>query len=247
MVPTALLYVPVIVFDSWSTRRVPDEASMSGMLDQAMSGNLNLDAVMPLLHQAVILSIAGWGIGLLMAGFIDAAIAPMGSELYLGREASAADGLLTLGRRFASILMITMFKALMIGVALLAFVLPALYVEAALFAPIQVATVEGRGIWTSLERSNALSDGVKNHVLATLTWAGLIYGGVYFAGDIITVFANSPVMDAVLPTVVFIVAYPFVSLCQVVLYYDARERHEIDGGGVSGGRPPRVVARVAPA
>ncbi|HTR79747.1 MAG TPA: hypothetical protein VMH39_16640, partial [Gemmatimonadaceae bacterium] len=235
MFATAVLSLPLLVPRLLAPPAPPDSQSLTSMLTQIQSGAFDQTQLLAPLRAQLPMQIVSACIGLLVASLVDAAMARMGSELILGRECWASDGLRAVGRRFASVMGITILKSLALGLGLLCFLFPVLYVEARFFAPIQVAMIEGAGVGGAFRRSGVLSTGVKNHVLGTLTLVLIISYVLDLAGDLIGAVAGTGVVNNALPGVTFIVVYPFVALCQVVLYYDARARHGPTLASGSGG------------
>ena len=158
----------------------------------------------------------------LMAGFV----VYMASELYLGRDTDAFDTIRTVAPRIPSIFIASMLQSVAIGLGLVLFLFPAVWVSAVLFAVIPVVVLEGRGAFGGFDRSQKLSAGQKTHILSALGLIVMIRVIVAVGGGFIALVAPTPELRYVVATVAEMLVYPLLGIAITLVYYDVRIRKE---------------------
>jgi hypothetical protein len=159
---------------------------------------------------------------LLMAGFV----VHMASELYLGRETDAFSTLRAVAPRVPSVFVASLLQTVAIGVAIVMFIFPAVWVSAVLFAVVPVVVLEGRGPFKAFDRSSQLSAGVKRHILAALGLVALIWFVINIGAGILVTIISNPSLRYVAAAAADIVLYPLFGIASTLIYYDVRIRKE---------------------
>ena len=158
----------------------------------------------------------------LMSGFV----VHMASELYLGRETDAFDTIRRVAPRIPMIFIASLLQSIAIGMALVMFLLPAVWVSAVLFAVIPVVVLERRNAFAAFDRSGKLSQNLKMHILAALGLIVLIRVIVEFGSTIIASVIPMPELRYVAITAAAVVMYPLFGIASTLIYYDVRIRKE---------------------
>ena len=176
-----------------------------------------------------LLMLAGALVSLVTFSLMNAVLARIGSTAYLGGTPDVAETVREVLPRLGTLVAAGLMKGIMIMLGALAMLVGSFYFAARYFAVEQVVILEGSGSSAAFERSTALSDGRKWHILGTLLLAYLLYfmlsvGVVAIAG--VASILGSPMILLVVSTLTTIVLFPMIGLTQMVLYYDARIRSE---------------------
>ena len=158
----------------------------------------------------------------LMSGFI----VHMASELYLGRETDAFDTIRRVAPRIPAVFIASLMQSVAIGIALILFLFPAVWVSAVLFAVIPVVVLEHRGPFGAFDRSSKLSERLKTHILAALGLIVLIRVIVEFGSTLIASAIPMPELRYVAITAASMVMYPLFGIASTLIYYDVRIRKE---------------------
>jgi hypothetical protein len=158
----------------------------------------------------------------LMGGFI----VHMASELYLGRETDAFDTIRKVLPRIASVFAASLMQSFLLGLGLVLFLFPAVWVAAVCFAVIPVIVIEKRGVFGAFSRSLQLSDRVKGHVLSALGLVVLIRIIVEVGIAVISFAIPMIELRYVAATAASMVIYPLLGISVTLIYYDVRIRKE---------------------
>jgi hypothetical protein len=159
---------------------------------------------------------------LLMSGFV----VHMASELYLGRQTDAFDTIRRTWTRIGAVFIASVIQSLAIGIGLLLFLFPAVWVTAILFAVVPVIMIEQRGIGGAFARSVRLSSGMKSHILSALGLVVLIRVIVEIGIAIISLAIPSPEIRFVALAAAGMIIYPLLGIAETLVYYDIRIRKE---------------------
>jgi hypothetical protein len=116
-------------------------------------------------------------------------------------------------------------SVLVMFIGVLAAIVWVFYVFARFFAVLQAIVIEDRKVIAAFERSSVLSEGLKWHILLTLTLIFVIFVMLSFAASMIGFAVGAAGLIAV-QTLYTVFAYPLIGITQVILYYDARIRRE---------------------
>jgi hypothetical protein len=154
------------------------------------------------------------------------------SQLYLGDTYDARAAVRRALERYWSTLAAVIMRAILIFLAALLFVVPAIYV-ALRYAPVEaVSLLEGDNSTVTISRSWALSRDSAWHIF--LAWLPLIaiYAGLFalvwwvlLSGEQLALLRHASEV-AVFETALSACIYPITSVVMVVLYYDLRTRKE---------------------
>lgn len=158
----------------------------------------------------------------LMSGFV----IHLASELYLGRDADAFDTIRKLAPRIPTIFMASLLQSVAIGLGLILFLFPAVWITAVLFAVIPAVVLEGKGVFGAFDRSTELSRGAKLHILSALGLVVLIRVIVEFGIALISTAIPQPELRYVAVTVAAMLIYPLIGIAITLVYYDIRIRKE---------------------
>ena len=158
----------------------------------------------------------------LMSGLI----VHLASELYLGRETDAFETLRRIRRKLPVVFVASLLQSLAIGVALILFLFPAVWVTALMFAVIPAIVIENRSIPDAFARSRALSQDLKMHILSALGLVMLIRFVVQVSVALLVVAIPNPPLRYVVAAAASIVIYPLIGIAEALVYYDARIRKE---------------------
>jgi hypothetical protein len=148
------------------------------------------------------------------------------SQAYLGEEVDVAAALRRALPRLPYVLAAALIRYVLMFAAMLAFVLPVLYVIARFFAVTPAIVLEGAGLGRSFSRSSALSRGRKRHILNTLALVGLIYWVLVFGITVAVSMFDNFLLSTLVSAVVTVLLYPVVAITEALLYYDARIQSE---------------------
>ena len=162
------------------------------------------------------------------------------SDTYLGEAPHWRESLAFAFRRLGSVLWLSIVTFVVLVLALIALVLPGIYLAVAFSVALPVLLVEGTGGFKALRRSFDLTKGRWWATLGTILVAAVLIVVVQFAVGLILgligglVFPNatggSPVarviLQRVLDTFGRMISIPFFAACVTVIYYDLRVRKE---------------------
>ena len=148
------------------------------------------------------------------------------AQAYLGEEVDVRAALQRALAKLPALLGAMVLSWLMLLVALVLFLFPAMYVGARVFAVIPAIVLEDASVATAFRRSSELSEGRKWHILNTLGLVILIYFVIYFGVTALTAIVGGFVVQSLASTLVSICVYPAVAITGVLLYYDARIQRE---------------------
>jgi hypothetical protein len=158
----------------------------------------------------------------LMQGFV----VYMASELYLGRETDALHTMRVVAPRIIAVFFASLLTSIAIGLGLLLFLFPAIWITAALFAVLPAVVLEGRGVFGAFDRSQKLSEGVKTHILSAIGLIVLIRIVVEVGSAIIAALIPMPELKYIVITAASMLAYPLYGIAYTLIYYDIRIRKE---------------------
>ena len=218
---STLLYLPFIV------AMIP---MLRAMQDAAQDPLAIYGAMWPVLLISIFWYPIMWG-----------AMTVSASERYLGRDIDAGEAVKRAFGRFGTLLgaMLVKWIVIVFGFFL---IIPGFYFIARFFAVPATVMFENNGVGGALGRSGQLSIGHKGRILGTLVLSWLIMFAILIAfsmvmgiilgitmvrsgGEAATNPTSSMLMQ--LPgTIAYILALPVVVITEVLLYYDARIRHE---------------------
>jgi hypothetical protein len=181
----------------------------------------------------------------LMQGFV----VYMASELYLGRETDAFDTMRKVGPRVLSVFVASLLTSIALGMGIMMFLFPAIWVTAVLFAVQPAVVLEGRSVFGAFDRSQKLSEGVKTHILSAI---GLIVGIriiIELGSAVLAAIIPSAGLKYVVITIASMLGYPLYGIAYTLIYYDIRIRKEgfdiemmAKGGGPSPETAPAFTA-----
>jgi hypothetical protein len=158
--------------------------------------------------------------------FMQGFIVHMASELYLGRETDAFDTMRKVGPRMFSVFLASLLTSLAIGLGLILFLFPAVWITAVLFAVQPAVVLEGRSVFGAFDRSQKLSERVKMHVLSAIGLVVLIRIIVEFGSAIMAAVIPMPEVKYVVITIAAMLGYPLYGIAYTLIYYDIRIRKE---------------------
>ena len=186
------------------------------------------------LTRSLVLSLGG----LIWFSVIDGAMTVAASQGYLGQRVDVGGAF---GRAFGQVgalVGVAIARGVLIFVGLVFFIAPGLYFLARYAVAPAAVVLERTGLFGSLGRSSALSDGFKWHVLKTLVLVWVIYlalsialvamiGGVVSGAGLGAAGTLRYLSVIQIVSAIFtILVYPLVSIVQTLLYYDLRIRKE---------------------
>ena len=145
---------------------------------------------------------------------------------YMGENITPADALRAVWRRLLTVLGVTFFYGLFVGVMTVLFIIPGIYVATKYFGAMAAAMVEGLGMNAAMTRSAKLTDGSKRRVFNIFALTILIY---IVLNAVLSGIAAAllPVAGAVLlARVAMAVTNPFIFILVTLVYFDLRIRRE---------------------
>jgi len=162
------------------------------------------------------------------------------SDTYLGEAPNWRQSLAFAFRRLGSVLWLSIVTFVVLVLAIIALVLPGIYLAVAFSVALPVLLVEGTGGFKALRRSLALTRGRWWATLGTILVAAVLIAVVQLVVGLILgligglVFPHatggSPVarviLQRVLDTFGRMISIPFFAACVTVIYYDLRVRKE---------------------
>lgn len=167
------------------------------------------------------------GVGTLVSYFVmSAMIAQMASDLYLGHETDAFQTLSKVKGRILSVFIASIAKGIALGIGLLLFLFPAVWVTALVFAVIPSIVIEKRGVGEAFARSSALSEGMKSHILSAVGLVVIIRIVVEMGIALMSFAITMPEMRYVVIAIAGILIYPLMGIAETLIYYDVRIRKE---------------------
>jgi len=166
--------------------------------------------------------VAGLAVYVILGGVITV----MARDVYFDRAPDVAKAFRAVGTRILPLLGVSLVVVVSTFVALIFFLLPALYPLARFFSARQAVMLERAGVGLSLSRSSALSSKLKGHILNTLLLAGVLTFAITFGTTIVAQMIPSDVIKRTLMTIVAVCVKPFFSIAETLLYYDVRIRKE---------------------
>lgn len=147
-------------------------------------------------------------------------------DVYLGRPANFGEALRQTMPKLVPLLIASLIASLLTAIGMMLFIVPGLYAFARLFAVQPAVVIEGAGVGGSIERSSALTVGMKLHVLGAMLLALVISMAISLGAGLVSGMFNSRVVLFVVSTAVSVLIYPFFAIVQTLLYYDLRIRKE---------------------
>ncbi|HET9423822.1 MAG TPA: hypothetical protein VFO55_00515 [Gemmatimonadaceae bacterium] len=167
------------------------------------------------------------GLGTLLSTFIMGGfVVHMASELYLGRDTDAFETIRRIWPRIGTVFMASLLQALAIGVGLLLFLFPAVWVTAVTAAVIPVVVLENRGFTAAFSRAAQLSDGMKWHILSAIGLVVLIRVIVEIGIAVVAQLIPMPELRFVAVAAAAMLIYPLLGIAEALVYYDIRIRKE---------------------
>jgi hypothetical protein len=148
------------------------------------------------------------------------------SQAYLGDEVSVSAAVRRVLPQLPKVLMASLLRFMLMGIAFLFLFLPALYVGARYFAVSTAIILEDWSFLGGFSRSTELSRGRKWHVLNTLGLVVLIYWVLVIGVSAAASLFGNFVLQTVISSVVTVMVYPVISIVETLLYYDARIQSE---------------------
>lgn len=158
----------------------------------------------------------------LMSGFV----VHMASELYLGRDTDAFDTIRKAAPRIPAMFLGSLMQSFAIGMGLVLFLFPAVWVSAVVFAVAPAIVIEKRGPFAAFARSLQLSDRFKGHILSALGLVVLIRVIVEFGTVMVASLIPMPELRYTVITIASMVIYPLLGIAVTLVYYDVRIRKE---------------------
>ena len=174
------------------------------------------------LRTSVIGALGSW----LTFSLIGAVLVVCTAQAYLGDEVSVGAAVRRVLPQLPKVLVASLLRFVLMGVALLFLFVPALYVGARYFAVSTVIILEDASVLGGFSRSTELSRGRKRHVLNTLGLVVLIYWVLEIGVTLIAAQFGNFVLQTVISSVVTVMVYPVVAIVETLLYYDARIQSE---------------------
>jgi hypothetical protein len=165
-------------------------------------------------------------VSILAYSLMGAVLVSCTAQAYMGESVDIGIALRRMGTKLPSVLGATILSSLMLGLALILFLFPAMYVGALVFAVIPAIILEDASVAAAFGRSAELSRGRKWHILNTLGLAILIYFVIFFGVTALAAFIGSFIVQSLAGTLVSVCVYPVVAITNVLLYYDARIQRE---------------------
>lgn len=185
--------------------------------------DINIDpAAIPPPSTIVTLAVAGVAIYAIAGG----AITAVARDVYLDSSVDVPDAFRIVATRLVTLIVASVVSVVLMTIAALFFLLPALYVVARLAVVRQVVVLEDAGTGRALSRSSALSIGLKMHILGTLALIVLLLLAVNIGAGLLINLIHSRVIVNVLSTALSVVVGPILGIAETVLYYDLRIRRE---------------------
>jgi hypothetical protein len=159
---------------------------------------------------------------LLLTGFI----VHMASELYLGHETDAFTTMRAVAPRLPAVFFASVLQGFAIGIGLLLFLFPAIWVTAVLFAVLPAIVLEHRGVFAAFDRSQKLSEGVKSHILSAIGLVVIIRIIIAVGAAIMSFLIPMRELRFVAMAAAEMLLYPLVGIAATLIYYDVRIRKE---------------------
>jgi hypothetical protein len=203
MVALAVVYVPWLVI-----RLVLD---------------INIDpATIPPASTIITLAVAAVAIYAIAGG----ALTAIARDVYLDLPVDVPEAFRIVATRLVTLIVASVITVVLMTIAALFFLLPALYVVARFAVVRQVVVLEDASTARALSRSSALSIGLKMHILGTLALVVLLLLAVNIGAGLLVTLIHSRVVVNVLSTTLSVVVGPLLGIAETVLYYDLRIRRE---------------------
>lgn len=165
-------------------------------------------------------------VSIISASLVSGVIMHMGSDAYLGREPDVGRTVRAVAPRVPSLIVATVLWIFLIGLGMLFFLFPALYVVARFFPVSQAVVLEHKGPFAALGRASELTKGRKGHVLLTLLLVFGIYIVLSMGVALMARAVGNATIGLVVSTLFSIFSQPIMNLVSMVLYYDLRIRGE---------------------
>jgi hypothetical protein len=157
-----------------------------------------------------------------MAGWI----VQLASDIYLGHQTDAFDSLRRMAPRIPAVFVAAMLQTVAIWLGLFLLLFPAVWISAMVFAVVPAVVLERLGPFKAFDRSGALSQGVKLHVLAALGLIVAIWLVVKIGTVVLVQVLPTPVLQMTVGTLTDILIYPLFGIASTLIYYDIRIRKE---------------------
>jgi hypothetical protein len=165
-------------------------------------------------------------VSMLAYSLMGAVLVSCTAQAYMGEEVDVGAAVRRVLTKLPALLVATLLSSVMVIVALILFLFPAMYVGARIFAVIPAIVLEDAGVGAAFGRSSELSKGRKWHILNTLGLAILIYFVIFIGVTAVTAIVGGFIVQSLATTLVSICVYPVVAITNVLLYYDARIQRE---------------------
>lgn len=209
---SAIAYAPLLVL---RLVVIGDPLRFMGAVDTMSARN-------DVLVRLVIGSLISW----LTVTLMSAVLLICASDAYLGEEVDVGSAVRRALPRVVPVMVAAVLRYVAMGIALMAFVFPVLYVVARFFAVTPAIVLERAGVMRAFSRSSELSRGRKRHILNTLGLAAIIYWVIVFALALVAQLSGNFVVQAVVASVATALVFPVVAITEALLYYDARIQSE---------------------
>lgn len=147
-------------------------------------------------------------------------------DVYLDRPLDVGRAFKDLTRNLIPLVIATFLLYILLIFGVVLFVIPVFYVLARFFAVRAAVVIEGAGIGKSFSRSSELSQNSKWHILGTLALAAIVMFTITIGVSMLMSAIPSRVVAFVVSAIIAVTVYPFVSIVEVLLYYDMRIRKE---------------------
>jgi hypothetical protein len=176
--------------------------------------------------------------GMIWFSVIDGAMTVAASQGYLGQRVDVGAAFGRALSQIGALVGVAIARVLLIFIGLVLLIAPGLYFLARYAVAPAAAVIERAGLFGSMGRASALSDGFKWHVLKTLLLVWVIYlvlstalvamlaGAVAGAGLGAAGSVRYLYLTQIVSALFTILVYPLVSIVQTLLYYDLRIRKE---------------------
>jgi hypothetical protein len=203
---SAVIYIPWLIINAFINTITAAEAAAAHFEPSRI--------IVSSLITVVVYSIAG-GVVMLLA-----------RDVYLDRPLDVGGAFRDLTRNLIPLVIATLLLYVFLVFGLVLFVFPVFYVLARFFAVRPAVVIEGAGIGKAFSRSSELSMNSKWHILGTLVLAGVVMLTVSIGASMLISAIPSRVIAFLVSAILSVTVYPFVSIVEVLLYYDMRIRKE---------------------
>ena len=157
---------------------------------------------------------------------MSAVIITCASQAYLGEPVDVAGAVRRAIPRLPRVMVAAVLRYLLLVAGFIVFLVGALYVAARLFAFTPAIILEDATLAGAFNRTTALSNGRKRHILNTLGLVAIIYWVVALGVTVLAAMSGNFVVQSVASAFYTILAYPVIAITECLLYYDARIQSE---------------------